>query len=164
MRFRTAYFSAVSLLARYNRRVPHSSKVSRFLSFNHDGQDSSQITHVNYDQMSEIIEDYEEGGREESQYIVIDVRNPNEIAFTGKLSPTTITMPLPVIMQTNAFMMDEDDFEDTFGYEKPSFDETLVFSCAAGVRSVYACKAAQEAGYSKLVNYMGGANEWFQKS
>jgi rhodanese-related sulfurtransferase len=37
----------------------------------------------------------------------------------------------------------------------------LVFSCAAGIRSVHAAQFAAQNGYTKLVNYKGGANEWF---
>lgn len=93
--------------------------------------------------------------------VVIDVRTPDEVASTGKLAPHVRTFPVQVILQTNAFALSEDDFEEVAGFEKPSLDQTLVFSCAAGIRSVYACQAASSAGYSKLVNYAGGANEWF---
>ena len=65
-------------------------------------------------------------------------------------------------MQHGIFGLDEDDFEELTGIVKPSLDETIVFTCAAGIRSVYAANyAAQQGGYSKLVNYMGGAYEWF---
>ena len=114
--------------------------------------------------MEEILEDYEEGGRMESQYCVIDVRTEDEVRTTGKLSENVNTLPVQIIMQANAFEMDPDDFEVNFGFEKPTPDETLVFTCAAGIRSVYACQFAAKAGYSKLVNYMGGSNEWFAPS
>lgn len=111
--------------------------------------------------MSELLDDYELEGREGSQYCVIDVRTEDEVAYTGKLSPSVYTLPVQVIMGANAFAMDADDFEESFGFEKPSVDETLVFTCAAGVRSVYACQFAAQNGYSNLVNYVGGSNEWF---
>ena len=57
--------------------------------------------------------------------------------------------------------MDEEEFLETFGFVKPDKDLQMVFTCAAGIRSVYACKAAQTAGYSNCINYMGGANEFF---
>lgn len=119
------------------------------------------ITHINRAQMEEILEDYEEGGREESQYVVIDVRTEEEVYSTGKLSPNVHTLPVQVIMQANVFAMGDDEFEEYCGFEKPSPDETIVFTCAAGVRSVYACNFAAQNGYSKLVNYMGGSSEWF---
>eukprot|EP00980_Cylindrotheca_fusiformis_P027227 scaffold19424_cov142-Cylindrotheca_fusiformis.AAC.11 len=100
--------------------------------------------------MEEIIEDYEEGGREESGYVVLDVREPHEIEYTGKLSENTITFPLQKLAQYNAFALEEDDFEEIFGFEKPHLDE-----------SVHAAQFAAQSGYTKLVNYMGGAHEWF---
>jgi len=114
--------------------------------------------------MEEILEDYQEGGRAESGYVVIDVRTDEEVLATGKLGTDVHTLPVQVIMQYQVFQMDPDEFQEVCGFEKPALDETLVFSCAAGVRSVYACQFAAQAGYSKLVNYVGGANEWFGPS
>jgi rhodanese-related sulfurtransferase len=119
----------------------------------------ADISHVGKARMEQIIEEYESG---DSDFIVIDVRTEDEIINTGKLSPNTLTLPVQVIMQKNVFSLNNEDFEDVAGFEKPAPDTTLVFSCAAGIRSVYACQFASQAGYSKLINYAGGANEWFQ--
>jgi rhodanese-related sulfurtransferase len=124
-------------------------------------QQQTMLRNIGREQMEEIVEDYENGGRADSGYVVLDVREENEVAYTGKLSPNTLTFPLQKLMRLNAFALDEDDFEDEFGFEKPSPDETLVFSCAAGIRSVHAAQFASQAGYSQLVNYQGGANQWF---
>jgi len=119
------------------------------------------IKHVNREQMEEIVEDFHEGGREESGYCVIDVRTDQEVLMTGKLAESVPTLPVQTIMQAQVFQLEPDEFEQVCGFRKPDLDETLVFTCAAGVRSVYACQFAAQAGYSKLVNYAGGANEWF---
>ena len=111
--------------------------------------------------MQTILDTYDCEGREASQYVVIDVRTEEEVYGTGKLSPNVHTLPVQVIMQSNVFQMDPDDFEDFCGFEKPRPDETLVFSCAAGIRSVVACHFAAQAGFTNLVNYQGGSNEWF---
>ena len=126
-------------------------------------QQQPTIRHIGKQEMEEIIEDYEAGGREESGYVILDVREPREIEFTGKLSPGTLNLPMQALGAMNAFALDEDDFEDAFGFPKPQLDETLVFSCAAGVRSVYAAQFAAQNGYSNLINYMGGSQEWFSK-
>ena len=131
-------------------------------SGNNDRPPTSQIQHVNRQQMEEIVEDFQEGGREDSGYCVIDVRTDQEVMMTGKLAHSIPTLPVQVILQSNVFALDPDEFEEVCGFTKPDPDETLVFTCAAGIRSVYACQAAAAAGYSKLVNYVGGANEWFQ--
>jgi len=121
-----------------------------------------QIRQIGKADMTEIIEDYEEGGRAESGYVVMDVRGGDEIMYTGKVSPNTITLPLPIIMTHNVFALENEDFEEVCGFEKPALDETLVFTCAAGIRSQQAAYSAAKAGYSNLVNYVGGAHEWFR--
>lgn len=131
----------------------------RWMSSN--GGEEITLTHIGREEMEEILEDVEHGGREDSGYVVIDVRNSDELAVTGTLGPNTYHLPLPVIIEQNVFTMEEDAFFDLCGFEKPTPDETLVFSCAAGMRSVYAARFAAQAGYGKLVNYKGGANEWF---
>jgi rhodanese-related sulfurtransferase len=133
-----------------------------FSSFGSGGNGNDPvIRNVGKTEMQEILEDYEEGGREESGFVVIDVREPDEILYTGKLSPNTLNLPLGILAQYQVFKMDEDEFADVCGFPKPKFDETLVFSCAAGIRSMHACNFAAHSGYSNLVNYKGGANDWF---
>jgi rhodanese-related sulfurtransferase len=66
-----------------------------------------------------------------------------------------------MIGNQQAFEMDADEFEIVCGFPKPTPDETLVFTCAAGIRSQNACAYAAQAGYMKLVNYKGGAYDWF---
>ena len=123
-----------------------------------------EILHINREQMEEIVEDYESGGREESQYCIIDVRTEEEVRSTGKVSENVYTLPVQVIMQSKVFDMDPDEFEEYCKFPKPTFDETIVFTCAAGMRSVSACHFAAQSGYTKLINYTGGANEWFSPS
>ena len=132
------------------------------------GADSSAqtpppINRIEKDVFEQIIDEYESEGREASGYVVIDVRGEDEVAFTGKVSPNTYTLPLPLIAQQGAFALDDDDFEEKFGFAKPRLDETLVFTCKAGVRSNYAAQyAALQNGYGKLFDYIGGADEWFR--
>ena len=111
--------------------------------------------------MEQILKDFEEKGRKESGYCVIEVRSPMEVYQTGKLSPSIPTLPVEFIVYDKVFECDDEDFEDIAKFEKPSPDETLVFTCAAGIRSMSSCLAAAEAGYTKLVNYRGGAYDWF---
>ena len=114
------------------------------------------VTNVDKQGMKEIIDKYEKGG---SGYVVMDVREQSEVAASGKLSPNTNTLPLSIMGQ--AWEMDDAGFEKTCGFAKPKPDDTLVFSCMAGSRSVRACGIASAAGYPKIVNYTGGARDWF---
>mmetsp|Transcript_24509 Transcript_24509/g.44321 ORF Transcript_24509/g.44321 Transcript_24509/m.44321 type:complete len:204 (-) Transcript_24509:403-1014(-) len=122
---------------------------------------SVNINNIGKEDLVEILEDFESVGREESGYVVLDVRGPEEIAGTGNLSPSINNLPLPFIMEKNAFKLSEEDFEEEFGFAKPQMDETLVFTCKAGIRSMHAAQLARMAGYSNLVNYVGGSMEWF---
>lgn len=133
-----------------------------FSSFGTGDGTGPSIENVGKEEMEEILEDYEAGGREESGYVVIDVREPHEVAYTGKLSPNTHTLPLGAIAQGNVFGLEDDEFEEICGFPKPDLSETLVFTCAAGIRSTHACNFAAQNGFSNLVNYRGGANEWFR--
>ncbi len=126
------------------------------------GGEPLQVTQVNKAGLNEILEDIENSSREESGYVVIDVRNEDEIAYTGKLAPCVQTLPLPFIFQMNVFNMEDDEFEETFGFAKPSMDETIVFTCKAGIRSMQAAQIAAMSGYTNLVNYSGGADDWFR--
>jgi len=109
--------------------------------------------------MEEIIEDVKSSSREEVGYCLIDVRGHDEIAFTGKLDDVVETLPLPYIAE-GALMMDEEDFKETFGFDKPQLDETLVFTCKAGIRSQHAAQLAKMAGFTDILDYIGGADEW----
>jgi len=124
------------------------------------GPEEGGIRRIDRVAMTEIIEDVAASSREESGYVIIDVRGHDEIQFTGKLNDVVETLPLPYIAQ-GALAMDEEDFKETFGFDKPGLDETIVFSCKAGIRSQQAGQLAQMAGYSDILDYMGGSNEWF---
>lgn len=124
--------------------------------------DAVEIARVNREGLEEILEDIDRSGRDESGYVVIDVRGEDEIAATGKISPHAETLPLPLIAMNGAFNLEDEDFEDAFGFRKPGMDETIVFSCKAGIRSYQAAQFASMAGYSNLINYTGGADEWFR--
>jgi rhodanese-related sulfurtransferase len=61
-----------------------------------------------------------------------------------------------------ALTMSEEDFEASFGFAKPRLDETIVFTCKSGIRSMHAAQFAAMSGYTNIVNYTGGADEWFR--
>lgn len=141
--------------------ISRSSNSRVFSSSEGAGGEMPSIRQIGKAEMKQIIDEYSEAGREGSGYLVLDVRFEDEVAMTGKLAPNVITLPLPLIMQANVFSMDPDEFEDACGFPKPELDETIVFSCAAGIRSQQAAFFAAKSGYTNLINYAGGANEWF---
>jgi rhodanese-related sulfurtransferase len=74
---------------------------------------------------------------------VVDVREPSEYAM-GRI-PGSVSMPL------SRFSADE----------LPSDDgKRVVFSCAAGIRSIQAISLAQDAGLPLKEHYRGGFKDW----
>ena len=82
------------------------------------------LKHIGREEMQQILDHVEQG---DSDYVVIDVRNIEEIAYTGPLSPDVKTLPLPLIMQKNVFQLDDDEFEELCRFPKPEMDATLSF-------------------------------------
>lgn len=154
----------LNLLDGHRRRRRAPLQTLHFSSASDGGSgDASPMINIGKAEMMELLDDHElkGGSSPESPYCVMDVRTPDEVLQTGQLSPSVLTLPVQVIMQRQVFQMDADEFEEFCGFPKPDLDTTLVFSCAAGIRSVYAAQFAAQAGYSKIVNYVGGSNEWF---
>lgn len=124
------------------------------------GDDESQVPKIDKTELTKIIEDTARKGRDKTKYVIIDVRNPDEVSQTGKFNEVVQNLPLPSISE-GAFTMSGDAFKNKFGFEKPDLDETIVLHCKGGIRSAKAVKIAQTAGYTKILDYSGGANDWF---
>jgi rhodanese-related sulfurtransferase len=82
-------------------------------------------------------------GLQDGSILLVDVREPHEFA-AGHI-PGSISLPL------SSF----DPADLPVGAER-----RIVFSCAAGVRSVYAIHIAQAAGLDVREHYRGGFKEW----
>ena len=60
----------------------------------------------------------------------------------------------------DAMFLPEEEFEDRFGFEKPSMDKEVVFYCKSGVRSSAAAQLAQQQGYNNVSEYRGSLLDW----
>jgi len=69
-----------------------------------DGSENS-IKRIGKEEMEEILEEYEECGRIESGFIVLDVRGPDEVASTGKLSASIETVPVQLMAQVSLLLL-----------------------------------------------------------
>ena len=96
-----------------------------------------------------MIQLVEEAKDPENNIFIYDVRGDGEIRSTGKICDHAIQMSDPTAFSNPSF-------------EKPPLDATVVFSCHAGNRSRYASSVASERGYENVVNYGGGAVQWFR--
>jgi rhodanese-related sulfurtransferase len=82
-------------------------------------------------------------GLEDGTILLVDVREPHEFA-AGHI-PSSMSLPLS--------SFDPADLPVAEG-------KRIVFSCAAGVRSVHAIHIAQGAGLDLREHYRGGFKEW----
>ena len=80
-------------------------------------------------------------GLAEGAFLLVDVREPHEFA-AGHI-PGSVSHPL-----------------STFDPSALPTDRRIVFSCAAGVRSVRAMELAQAAGRDIREHYRGGFKDW----
>ena len=131
-------------------------------SGNGDDLQPPTLTNINKAEMTEILS-HVENGTGGTNYVVIDVRGEPEIMMgTGIMSEKVHILPLPQITMMDAFNMDDKTFEARFNFPKPSAEEdTLVFTCKMGERSQQAAQLAAMSGYKNIINYTGGADDWF---
>lgn len=129
---------------------------------NDDDRQPPTITIINKAEMTEILS-HVDNGTGDKNYVVIDVRGEPEIMMgTGTMSEKVHILPLPQIAMMGAFDMDDKSFEAQFNFPKPSAEEdTLVFTCKMGGRSQQAAQLAAASGYKNIINYTGGADDWF---
>lgn len=80
-------------------------------------------------------------GLQDGTVLIVDVREPHE--FAAGAIPGSVSMPL-----------------SQFDATALPADRRIVFSCAAGVRSVRAIELAQAAGLDLNEHYAGGFKDW----
>uniref|UniRef100_A0A182QJV5 Rhodanese domain-containing protein n=1 Tax=Anopheles farauti TaxID=69004 RepID=A0A182QJV5_9DIPT len=78
--------------------------------------------------------------------LLIDVREPSELAATGQI-PTSINIPLKTV-QTELSLSPE-AFEAKYGRKKPDTTDPIIFSCRSGVRAGQAALEADNLGFKK---------------
>lgn len=88
--------------------------------------------------------------------VLIDVREPME--YKDGHIPGALNVPFK--SSPGALDMSEEEFEDSFGFKKPSKDQNLVFYCLGGVRSTAAEELANSFGYPNRANYVGSYEDW----
>lgn len=61
--------------------------------------------------------------------------------------PSAVNLPLSDL--SGALHMDGAKFKEKYGFEKPGFDQEVVFYCRSGMRSATASDVARRNGYKK---------------
>ena len=86
-----------------------------------------------------------------SNHVIIDVREESEVAFSG-LIKNAVNIPRGVI----EFKLKPNSLDNPINIDS---DTDILLYCAAGFRSALAAKALQDAGFENVYN-IGGFGEW----
>lgn len=89
--------------------------------------------------------------------LLIDVREPTELAATGRI-PTSINIPLKTVR--SELTLNPEAFEAKYGRKKPAAEDPIIFSCRSGVRAGQAAFEADQLGFQNVKNYVGSWQEW----
>ncbi|XP_058178805.1 uncharacterized protein LOC131294778 [Anopheles ziemanni] len=89
--------------------------------------------------------------------LLIDVREPTELAATGRI-PTSINIPLKTVR--TELTLSPETFEAKYGRQKPTAEDPIIFSCRSGVRAGQAAFEAEQLGFHNVKNYVGSWQEW----
>ena len=93
--------------------------------------------------------------------ILIDVREVSELRSTGTI-PTSKNVPLQ--SSPDSFFLAPEEFEDKYGFPRPSGEDEVVFFCKSGVRSKAAAQLARQSGFGgKVGEYPGSWKDWAEK-
>lgn len=86
-----------------------------------------------------------------SNYVIIDVREESEVAFSG-LIKNAVNIPRGVI----EFKLKPNSLDNPIHIDSAT---DILLYCAAGFRSALAAKALEDAGFENVYN-IGGFGEW----
>jgi len=76
---------------------------------------------------------------------IIDVREPDEV-IQGMI-PSAVNIPLSVLGA--ALHTPRVEFLEKFGFEKPRWEQEVIFYCRSGMRSTTASDVAKRNGYKQ---------------
>lgn len=97
----------------------------------------------------------------DEKYVLIDVRNPDELIGDMPLIPTAKNVPMNDI--SSAVGLEANQFNEKYGFDKPNKDDRVIVYCRSGRRSDAVQKELIRLGYSDVTNYTGSALDWYNK-
>ena len=104
---------------------------------------SDQIKRLSYEETVTKIQN--------SNHVIIDVREESEVAFSG-LIKNAVNIPRAII----EFKLKPNSSDNPINIDS---DTDILLYCAAGFRSALAAKSLQDAGFENVFN-IGGFGEW----
>jgi rhodanese-related sulfurtransferase len=111
----------------------------------------AQLTEEEKALVTHFRPDYDDG------FVLIDTRTVPELAAWGAIEGSKV---LPAHEMWDAFHMTPENFEDVYGFAKPRPDQTIIFICQFGARSLMAAQILTWMGYPKVMHFRDGFFEW----
>ncbi|KYQ47760.1 Heat shock protein 67B2 [Trachymyrmex zeteki] len=121
-----------------------------FKEWNEKQKPERQAFIIKYEQ---LLED-----QKKSDVLIVDVREPEELAETGEISESINIRSTDVVKEFKE--LSEESFKDKYGKPKPTKDTKIIFSCHTGNRSERVQNQMQDLGYKQVYNFEGGWKEW----
>lgn len=90
-------------------------------------------------------------------FVLIDCRTVNEITSWGIIEGAKV---LPSHEMFEAFHMTPDAFEASYGFPKPRPEDTVIFYCQYGPRSLMAAQILSWMGYENVLHFRDGFHDW----
>ncbi|KAI9264424.1 Rhodanese-like domain-containing protein [Sporodiniella umbellata] len=91
--------------------------------------------------------------------VLLDVREYSEVE-KGYI-PTAKNVPLTQFGR--AWKLSNEDFKETYGFDKPSHDVKMIPYCLKGVRSALAAEHLSSIGFTNIENYVGSYDDYLKK-
>ncbi|KAG0238049.1 hypothetical protein BGW42_007603 [Actinomortierella wolfii] len=121
------------------------SPASPFSTFAANAMPHNKPEIVTFEELDERIH------KAEKNYVLIDVREPGEVA--QGVIPTSHHIPVGNLQE--ALTLEPKEFEARFGFKKFDKDDEVIFYCRSGRRSGIAFETAKSLGYNGVRNYAG---------
>ncbi|ERT02622.1 Rhodanese domain protein [Sporothrix schenckii 1099-18] len=138
----------------FSKAAPSSQSLSLLVRRAYSSSTSADHKIWSFEEVQELVK------KSDSPIVIVDTREPGELKETGRI-PGAIN--IPVTTSPDGFFLPDEEFEDRFGFVRPSRDTEVIFYCKAGVRSRAAAGLAKEAGWTKVGEYPGSWNDWAGK-
>ncbi|PWV04107.1 hypothetical protein C3747_161g24 [Trypanosoma cruzi] len=115
---------------------------------------------ITVEQVAAVVQAKLSGAQSVQNTLLIDVRSTGEVAATGVI-PTAVNVPLKLLEFALGEEVEAEEFEKTFGVQKPQPGMTqVIFYCTHGVRSAIATEIAGNLGFTDAKNFAGSFTEW----
>ncbi|XP_059223385.1 rhodanese domain-containing protein CG4456 [Stomoxys calcitrans] len=91
---------------------------------------------------------------------LIDVRSRDMVDTDGSI-PTSINIPFTEL--EDALKMEDNEFKQKYGRDKPSKEAVVIFTCLGGQYAQMGADLAKSKGWGKAKPYLGSWMEWSKR-